>query len=380
VPWRRDEERLTIESLGYRFWQPPEEPIDCGNSATTIRLLAGALAAAGSAAVLDGSEGLRKRPMDRVLEPLRMMGVPIHGAEGDRAPLTLKGHPSEVRLLNPVIRLSVASAQVKTAVLVAGFSAEGPLEVHEPSLSRDHTERMLREMGVAVQTTIAPGGEAVHRLTPPRGPLPPLRITVPGDMSSAAFLIVAALTTPGSELELKGVGLNPGRTGLLEALQEMGADVRIENRHDMGGEPVGDLTVRHSALKGIRISGERVVRMIDEFPIFAVAAAHAEGATEVREARELRFKESDRIAALRNELTPLGIPMIEFDDGFAIEGGRPIRGGFANARGDHRLAMSLAVAGLSSTEPVVIDGAEMVAESFPGFFDVLAQAGARVVT
>lgn len=380
VPWTFEDDRLTIEGPGLRRWQPPEEPLDCGNSATTIRLLAGALAAAGASAVLDGSAGLRKRPMDRLLEPLRLMGVPIHGSEGDRAPLTLQGHPSEMRLLNPVIRLPVASAQVKTAVLLAGFAAEGVLEVHEPSLSRDHTERMLRGMGVKVETTITPAGEAVHRLTPPAGPLPPLRLTVPGDMSSAAFLIVAALTTPGSDIRIRSVGLNPGRTGLLDALLDMGADITVENRHEICGEPAGDLVVRHSALKGIRISGERVVRMIDEFPVFAVAAARAEGRTEVREARELRHKETDRIAALRLELGALGIAMTEFDDGFAIEGGRPIGGGTVNARGDHRLAMSLAVAGLSASEPVIIDGAEMVAESYPGFFDELARLGARIGT
>ena len=379
VPWKREADRLTIESPGLRFWQPPEEPVDCGNSATTLRLLAGALSAAGAAAVLDGSEGLRKRPMDRLLEPLRLMGVPIHGSEGNRTPLTLKGHPSEVRLLNPVIRLPVASAQVKTAVLLAGFAAEGPLEVHEPTLSRNHTERMLRGLGIELTTVVHANGEAVHRLTPPKGPLPPLRLTVPGDMSSAAFLIVAALVTPGSALSLPGVGLNPGRIGLLEALQEMGGAIRVENEREVCGEPVGDLGVRYSALKGIRVSGERVMRMIDEFPVFAVAAAYASGRTEVREAKELRHKESDRIAVLGGELRQLGVAMTDLEDGFAIEGGRSIRGGSVNARGDHRLAMSLAVAGLASAGPVEIEGAEMVDESFPGFFEVLAQLGARVV-
>jgi 3-phosphoshikimate 1-carboxyvinyltransferase len=376
--WTLEGDRLTVQSPGWRQWQPPEKPINCGNSATTIRLLAGALSAAGVAAVLDGSQGLRKRPMDRVLEPLRLMGVPIHGVDGDRAPLTLAGHPSSLSLLNPVIHLPVASAQVKTALLLAGLAAEGPLEVHEPTLSRDHTERMFRGMGIGIETVIKPGGEAIHTLTPPRHALSPLHLQIPGDMSSAAFLIVAALITPGSDIRLTGVGLNPGRTGLIEALKDMGASIDIEGVRDVCGEPVGNLHVRHSALKGIRVEGERVVRMIDEFPVFAVAAAYASGLTVVGGAEELKHKESDRITALCRELKSIGVAANPLPDGFSVHGGSPVRGGKAEAHGDHRLAMSLAVAGLAAAGPVEVNGAEMIDESFPGFKAVLEGLGARV--
>lgn len=378
VSWTLEGDRLTLDSPGWRRWQPPEKTLHCHNSATTIRLLAGALAAAGIPAVLDGSAGLRKRPMGRLLEPLRLMGVTIRGSGDDHAPLTLTGRPTEVPLLNPVLTLAVASAQVKTALLLAGLAAEGPLELREPTLSRDHTERMFRGLGVKMETTVKPGGQAIHRLTPPKGPLPPLRLTVPGDLSSAAFLIVGALITPGSEITLMGVGLNPGRVGLLEALLEMGASIRTDGVTEIGGEPVGNLTIRHSPLKGIRVSGDQVVRMIDEFPVFAVAAAFASGRTEVSDAEELRYKESDRIAVLSTELRGLGATVIESKDGFDVVGGSPLGGHAAGCHGDHRLAMSLAVAGLAATAPLEVRGAEMIDESFPGFQALLQSLGAHV--
>jgi 3-phosphoshikimate 1-carboxyvinyltransferase len=378
VSWTLQDDRLTVESRGWRHWDPPLAPLNAGNSATTIRLLAGALAAAGIPAVLDGSPGLRRRPMDRLIEPLTLMGVPIKGAEGNCAPLSLAARAADSFLMNPRIRLKVASAQVKTALLLAGLAAEGPFELSEPALSRDHTERMFRGMGLQLETTLKPGGEAVHRFTPPSKALPPLRLVMPGDMSSAAFLMVAALITPGSEIVLTGVGLNPGRIGLLEALQEMGAGITVKNVIEMGGEPVGDLFVRHSPLKGIRIGGERVVRMIDEFPVFAVAAAFASGRTEVREAAELRHKESDRIQMLKAEMDAIGARMTALEDGFIVEGGTPLRGGNTTSHGDHRLAMSMAVAGLAAQRPVEVNGAEMINESFPGFVSVLTALGARV--
>ncbi len=378
IAWVLDGCRLTVESPGRLGWEPAAHEFHCRNSATTLRLLTGALAAAGAPALLDGSAGLRKRPMDRLMEPLRLMGVVIHGTDGDRAPLTLRGRPPDEPLLHPTITLPVASAQVKSAVLLAALAAEGVLELREPTLSRDHTERMFRWLGVKVETEVGADGQAIHRFTPPQGPLPPFHLTVPGDFSSAAFLIVAALITPDSEITLQGVGLNPGRVGLLESLREMGADIRVENRAETGGEPMGDLVVRHSALKGIRISGSRVVRMIDEFPVFAVAAAYAAGRTEVADARELRHKESDRITALAAEMSRIGVVIHARPDGFAVEGGRPISGGTASAQGDHRLAMSLAVAGCGAAGPVMVEGAEMVDESFPGFGATLAALGARV--
>lgn len=376
--WTLENDHLTVESRGWKHWDPPQAPLNAGNSATTLRLLAGALAAAGVPAELDGSPGLRRRPMDRLIEPLVLMGVPIKGAAGNCAPLTLAARPADTFLMNPRVHLKVASAQVKTALLLAGLAAEGPFELSEPSLSRDHTERMFRGMEIQLETTLKPGGEAVHRLVPPKKPLPPLRLVMPGDMSSAAFLMVAALITPGSEIVLTGVGLNPGRIGLLEALQEMGAAITVENVTQTGGEPVGDLFVRHSPLKGIRIGGERVVRMIDEFPVFAVAAAFASGRTEVRDAVELRHKESDRILALKAEMDAIGARMTALDDGFIVDGGHPVRGGNTTSHGDHRLAMSMAVAGLATQAHVEVNGAEMINESFPGFETVLTSLGARV--
>jgi 3-phosphoshikimate 1-carboxyvinyltransferase len=271
------------------------------------------------------------------------------------------------------LTLPVASAQVKSCLLLAALAAAGPTVISEPGPSRDHTERMLAALGATVicsayQTTLTPP-------SPLR--LPPLHMTLPGDMSAAAFLIVAALITPASEITLRGVGLNPTRTGLLETLLEMGADIAVMPGEDQGGEPYGDVCVRASALHGVTVGGERVVRMIDEFPIFAVAAACAEGMTIVRDAEELRHKESDRITALGGELRRLGVNFAETADGFTIQGG-PVQGGEVDAHGDHRLALSLAVAGLAAQAPVQVRGAHIMAESFPGFADMLRALGGRV--
>jgi 3-phosphoshikimate 1-carboxyvinyltransferase len=378
VSWQLDGTRLTVQGAGLRM-PPGLSPVtlDCGNSATTLRLLAGALAAWGRPAVLDGSPGLRRRPMRRIIEPLRQMGVEIEGADGC-APLHLGASPRPLRSLRA--DLPVASAQVKSCLLLAALAAGGPTELSEPGPSRDHTERMLRAMGLQVEA-YSQAGLFYTRLTPPRPlSLSPLSQRLPGDMSAAAFLIVAALIVPGSEIALRGVGLNPTRTGLLETLQEMGAGIEIGSLHEQGGEPLGDLLVRHSQLHGVRVSGERVVRMIDEFPAFAVAAAFGGGETVVTDAQELRHKESDRITALGQELRSLGVDFTETPDGFTIHGGRPLRGGEVDSHGDHRLAMSLAVAGLAAEAPVEVHGAEMIHESFPGFAAVLKALGAQVVS
>ena len=371
VAWQVRDQRLTVVGGGLEALRPPLSPLDCRNSATTIRLLAGAVAATGIEATLDGSAGLRRRPMSRIVEPLRQMGVEIQAADQGGAPLHLHGRAPDQPLKGGAYLLPVASAQVKSCLLLAALAADAPVTIREPGPSRDHTERMLRAMGVRIEVA----GHAVT-LHPPREPLQPLRLTLPGDLSSAAFLIVAAAITPGSQILIRDVGLNPTRTGLLDALRAMGADIVASNPREMSGEPVGDLAIRYAPLHGTRVAGELVVRMIDEFPIFAVAAACATGVTEVREATELRHKESDRIAILARELQALGVAIEPLDDGFRITGGQ-MAGGRTTAHGDHRIAMSCAVAGLVARTPVTVDGSEIIHESFPAFAASLQALGAQ---
>jgi 3-phosphoshikimate 1-carboxyvinyltransferase len=376
VAWELFGARLSVRGLGIDGLTLPKEAIDCGNSATTLRLLAGGLAAAGVRATLDGSPGLRRRPMGRIVAPLRLMGVPVEAAD-NRAPLTLGAGRMPLKPL--AYRLPVASAQVKSCLLLAGLAAGGASVLDEPGPSRDHTERMLRNQGFQVYSEILQvEGVRLYRtrLEPPmRLAIPAQRLKLPGDMSAAAFLIVAALITPGSDVVIRDVGLNPTRTGLVEALQAMGADIHVAAAGERHGEPVGDLHVRHSQLHGTQVSGEAVVRMIDEFPAFAVAAAYAYGETSVRHAEELRHKESDRISALCQELNALGSEAIETQDGFIIHAWGGLKGGRVEAHGDHRLAMALAVAGLAAHEGVVVDGAEAYYESYPDFPQVLQALG-----
>lgn len=373
VKWQLHGSRLVVEGRGFYRLHEPVGPIDCGNSATTLRLLTGALAAAGVPVIIDGSEGLRRRPMGRIVDPLKAMGVIIQATNGC-APLELT---QSIFPLHPLhYRLPVASAQVKSCLLLAALAASGPSDLEEPGPSRDHTERMLRCMGVDVQQ-----GEDDYqiRLIPPQPlRLNPMQIMLPGDFSAAAFLIVAGLIVPGTEIWLRGVGLNPTRTGLLDALLSMGADITITHQTEQGGEPIGDLRICYSVLQGIEVAGEQVVRMIDEFPVFAVAAAFAHGPTMVSEAEELRYKESDRIGALCQELSRIGVDAQEAPDGFIIQGGYPVHGGSAVSHGDHRLAMALAVAGLATIQPVQINGAEIIAESFPDFVECLRNLGAQI--
>lgn len=371
--------RLTVWGTGWKNLLPPSDALQCGNSATTLRLLTGALAASGIPAILDGTPGLRSRPMGRIVAPLRAMGAPIEAGPGQCAPLVLSARPADQPLKSIQYRLPVASAQVKSCLLLAALAADGPVTLTEPSLSRDHTERMLSSMGVSISTpSFGPDGSATVTLTPPAGPLAPLSLALPGDFSSAAFLIAAALIAPGSDVLIREAGLNPTRTGLLEALRSMGADIRIETSGERSGEPVGDLRVRYSPLRGTRVTGDLGVRMIDEFPVFAVAASFAAGRTEVCGVEELRHKESDRISAVGHELANLGVTATETVDGFAIHGGQTVRGGTVQAHGDHRLAMSLALAGLAAGQPVVVPGAEIISESFPEFVSVLSCLGAQI--
>jgi 3-phosphoshikimate 1-carboxyvinyltransferase len=383
VSWKLDGTFLTVLSRGPASLKSPEAPIDCGNSATTLRLLAGTLTAAGVPAILDGSPGLRRRPMNRIVEPLQQMGVNIHSTDG-HAPLELQASNLPLRPID--YSLPVASAQVKSCLLLAALSADGQTTLREPGPSRDHTERMLRSMGMHVKSerlALPEQGadQYITRLYPPDHLLlPSFDVELPGDFSAAAFLIVAALITPGSKITIQHVGLNPTRTGLLDALLEMGADIQVSVEGERSGEPVGSLTVRHSNLHGTQITGSIVVRMIDEFPAFAVAAAFAEGQTRVSQAEELRYKESDRIAAVCAELASLGADAVETLDGFNIQGGQLSGGKEVASHGDHRLAMALTVAGLACQKPVTILDTDIISESFPSFSQTLERLGGQLET
>ena len=376
VAWELDESTLILQGRGPGGLESPEEDLDCGSSATTMRLLAGALAGANVPCVLDGSASLRVRPMGRIIKPLQTMGVPIKAAEGDVAPLVLSRRAPGAPLRAISVSLPVASAQVKSALLLAALGAQGRTRLEEPGPSRDHTERLLASMGVGIER--APMENRVI-LEPPTRPLPPLRFRLPGDISSGAFLICAALIVPGSMVIIREVGLNPTRTGLLDALRAMGAEIDVQVTNEVHGEPLGDIVVQASRLHGIRIEGPLVVRMIDEFPVFSIVAALAEGETVVREAEELRYKESDRITVMCEELHAIGVDIQELPDGFRICGGRRLKGGVrVHSHGDHRLAMALCVAGLVAEDPIVVEDADVITQSFPGFQDCLEALGAKV--
>jgi 3-phosphoshikimate 1-carboxyvinyltransferase len=368
---------LRVHSPGYRKWKTPAFALNCGNSATTMRLLAGAIAASGVQAVLDGSDSLRRRPMDRIIEPLLAMGVSIQGTPDGCAPLKIGGRSQRTKLHPLEYSLPVASAQVKTCLLLAGLAASGQIILHEPETSRDHTERMLSGMGIQIDETFLTGHTI--RLSPESEyEISPLNMQVPGDFSSAAFLIVAGLIAPGSQIQLSGVGLNETRTGLLDVLKTMGGNILITGQSILHSEPVGNLIIRSSALQGVTVQGSLVVRMIDEFPALAAAAIYALGTTSVRDAEELHYKETDRITSLCEELSNIGATIAASPDGFILQGDRSIHGGTVASHKDHRLAMSLAVAGLASQTGVVVKNAEIIRESFPAFIDVLGSAGANI--
>ena len=354
---------LVIRGMGLRGWQEPGDVLDCGRSGTTMRLLAGLLAGQPFYSVLSGASQLRRRPMDRIVTPLRKMGARIEGRQfGRLPPLSISG--STLHGIEYV--LPIASAQVKSCLLLAGLYAQGPTTVTEPGPSRDHTERMLHARGVVVTSH-----DLRHTLRGPVARLAPLDTTVPGDFSSAAYLLVGALLLPGSDLLLRNVGVNPTRTGLLDVLRSMGAGVALLDRRDEGGEPIADLLVRGQGLSATRVGGRIVPRMIDEFPILALAATQAQGVTRVRDAAELRVKETDRIAAIVRGLRALGAHIQPRPDGFDVEGPTPLRGATVDCRGDHRIAMTLAIAGLLAEGETSIVGADCIADSFPGFEDGL---------
>ena len=356
--------RAVVEGSGLGGLHEPPGVVDVGNSGTTIRSLVGVAAGIPGLTVFTGDASIRRRPMLRVVVPLRQMGASIDGrSNGDLAPLAVRGGS----LVGCDHELSIASAQVKTALLLAGLGAEGTTSVTEPGPSRDHTERMLASAGAAVRVT----GRTVEITGGTE--LRPVDRDVPGDISSAMFLIAAALLVPGSELVLEGVGLNPTRTAALDVLRDMGADLEVEVSDTDADEPAGTITVRHSRLVATSIGGEVVPRLIDEIPILAALATQAEGATEIRGAKELRVKESDRIAALATGFQRLGVTVSELPDGLSIEGPARLSGGEVESHHDHRIAMSFAVAGLTAESNVKVKGWSCVDTSFPEFLDLLGR-------
>jgi 3-phosphoshikimate 1-carboxyvinyltransferase len=360
---------LLVRGVGLHGLRPPSAPIDCGNAGTLMRLLAGVVAGQEGTVELVGDASLSSRPMERIAEPLRRMGAEVETTDG-HAPLVVRGAP--LRAID--YELPVASAQVKSAILLAGVQATGATTVVEPVPTRDHTERMLENAGAGV--TRRPTSVTVEGATSLRLPA----VEVPGDISSAAPFLVAAAIVPGSALTVHGVGLNPRRAGLLDVLERMGARISVYNRRSIGGEPGGDVELRASDLVGATISAEEVPSLIDELPILAVAACHARGETVVRGAGELRAKESNRIEAVVEELRRVGGHIRATRDGFRIKGvPARLRGGVVDSRGDHRLAMLGAVVGVASREGVELRGAEAAATSFPGFFELLDQVAPGAV-
>jgi 3-phosphoshikimate 1-carboxyvinyltransferase len=360
---------VEVESLGRGGLREADTILDCGNSGTTIRLLLGVLAASSGGFFLTGDESLRRRPMLRVVAPLRQMGATIDGIDhANRPPLFVRGQS-----LRPIdVELAVASAQVKSAVLLAGISAEGMTTVTEPGSSRDHTERMLGSAGVEIEHP-EPGTVTV------RGPADPdpLDFEVPGDLSAAAFLAGAAAVIEGSDLRLGGVGLNPTRTGWLEVLREMGADVEYSVDRETAGEPIGAVRVKSTDLQGCVIEGDRIPTVIDELPLLAVVATQAAGQTVIRDAAELRKKESDRIEALADGLRLLGAEVETSPDGMTVTGPTRLNGGTVDSFGDHRIAMAFAVAGLISNEKVTVRRWSCIETSFPDFLTILNHATGR---
>jgi 3-phosphoshikimate 1-carboxyvinyltransferase len=363
-----DAGHVTVHGVGLRGLQAPQRILDCGNSGTSMRLLCGLLAGQHFASELTGDDSLRKRPMKRVAEPLARMGAEIVAAEGGRPPLRITG----VANLGGIdYQLPIASAQVKSALLLAGLYARGRTCVTEPAPTRDHTERMLAAFGYAVERT------AARACLTGGGKLTATNIEVPADISSAAFFMVGASIAPGSDLTLEHVGINPTRTGVIDVLRLMGANIELVDQRLAGGEPVADIRVRHAELHGIEIPVELVPLAIDEFPVLFVAAANARGTTTLRGAEELRVKESDRIAVMAEGLKTLGVSAEPSGDGMRITGGA-YGGGSVHSHDDHRVAMAFAIAALRAGAPVTVNDCANVATSFPGFAGLARAAGLRI--
>ncbi len=361
VRFEFSEGRVKVHGSG-GFLQESADILDAGNSGTSMRLLSGVLAGQPIFSILTGDGSLRTRPMGRVIGPLSQMGAAISGRNGDTlAPLAIRGGS----LKGIEYSLPVASGQVKSAIILAGIYADGETLVHQPARSRDHTERMLRAMGAHIEED----GLSI-RVSP--ASLEAVNVFVPGDVSSAAFWLAAGACHPDARVSVRGVGINPTRNGILDVLEEMGADISYVNPRTEGGEPVADLVVQSSELKAVHVGGETVPRMIDELPVLAVAACFADGVTRITDAEELRHKETDRIAMVVRELSRLGARIEELPDGMVIHGTGKLTGSACESHGDHRLAMSLAVAGMLADGETIIDGAELASVSYPEFWDHLS--------
>lgn len=351
-----------IRGRGLKGLKVPRDILYVGNSGTSIRLLVGILAGQDFTATITGDESIKQRPMKRVVEPLRKMGAAIRGRDdGNFAPLEVKGS-----VLSPIdYAIPVASAQVKSCLMLAALFADGATKLTEPAASRDHTERMFSYFDIP----FSKDGNVISLASP--GAIKPRDLSIPGDISSAAFFIVAALIVPGSALLIKDVGLNPTRTGIIDVLCKMGGQIEIRNKKELFGEPRGDIFVKNSSLSGIEVSGDMIPRMIDEVPAFAVAAAFARGTTVISDAQELKVKESDRIKTTAGELKKMGAHIEEKEDGLVIEGGHPLKGAVCESHGDHRIAMSLAVAALASEGETTVLDCDCIGTSFPGFYTIL---------
>jgi len=358
---RERSNEIIIKGKGLTGLKEPAGTIDCGNSGTTMRLLSGVLAGQPFSSQLTGDSSLKSRPMQRIITPLSQMGAIISSERDGYPPLKIKGGS-----LRPISYSSpVASAQVKSAILLAGLYCDGITRVIEPGKSRDHTERMLMACGADINvenSTVTVRGME---------PLNPIDVTIPGDLSSAAYFIVAGLLVPESEILIRDTGINSTRTGVIDILKMMGADLRLENMRDVSGEPVADIFVKYSKLKGIDIKTDEILRAIDEFPIICIAASCAEGVTRITGDRELRVKESDRIASMASELMKMGVAVEELEDGLVIEGTDELQAASVNSHGDHRIAMSLAIAGLTAKGQITISDTDCVNTSFPEFMALI---------
>ncbi|GEB32736.1 MULTISPECIES: 3-phosphoshikimate 1-carboxyvinyltransferase [Brevibacillus] len=355
-------DKVTVQGKGWYGLQEPMQHLDVGNSGTTIRLMSGILATQPFHTVMEGDESIAKRPMRRVIGPLRQMGAKIDGRkDGEFTPLSIRGG----KLQSMAYQSPVASAQVKSAILLAGLQAEGVTSVTEPHLSRDHTERMMQAFGVSVVrdglTVSVEGGQKLTGRA----------ISVPGDISSAAFLIAAVMVVPGSSLLIENVGINPSRTGIIDVVKAMGGSLELQNERIVNEEPVADLLVTHSQLHGIEISGDIIPRLIDEIPVIAVMATQAIGQTVIRDAEELKVKETDRIATVVSQLSKFGGRVTPTDDGMIIEGQTALTGAVIDSMGDHRIGMAMAIAGLAATGETGIENEEAINVSFPGFEELL---------
>ncbi|RCW85720.1 3-phosphoshikimate 1-carboxyvinyltransferase [Halanaerobium sp. DL-01] len=361
---KKSKGEYTVKGKGIEGLKEADDVLDCGNSGTSMRLLTGLLSSQNFYSVLTGDHSLRRRPMQRIIGPLTKMGAEIFSRRGGLAPLSIKGQ----KLTGIKYKLPVASAQLKSSLLLAALQSQEETAIIEPAVSRDHTERMLKNTGVDLEIG---SGKIILKKSKKRK-LNPFNIKIPGDISSAAFFITAALTAEEGELLLKNVGINYSRSGFLEVVEDMGGDIELLNVREEAGEPTADILVRSSQLKAAEISGDIIPRLIDEIPLIAVLAVSAEGKTVIRDAEELRVKETDRISAVVNEFRKLGISIEEFEDGMAVDGPACISGGKTlESHHDHRIAMSLAVLALKTESAVTINGSEIINTSFPGFAELL---------